>query len=188
MQHFKMRQPIILLLLLTIGFSACDNSKSRFEKTYIPTDTINSFKIDNKWVTPKKSFEFNSLGKSSGDTLDLVTCCKYVFYPFGNLTDSSSLKNSLLKDFVISDFKRDTFTNSNITPSCFQWSESVELKLDENKLTLFFDNDPEASTHGYIRGGRIVSDKVQFSDDIQIGMRVENFYKKLFDYFPSELE
>ncbi len=157
------------------------------QKTYIPTDSTTSFKIDNYWVTPKKSFEFNSLGHSLGDTLQLVTCSKYVYFPFGELTDKSSLAASLLKDFTVTHFTRDTFTNTNIVPSFFEWSESVDLKLMNNELSLFLDNDPEASMHGYVTGGQIVDSSVVFSNRIKIGISTEAFYKTFFDYFPTVL-
>jgi hypothetical protein len=154
-------------------------------------DTTNSFKVDNYWVTPKKSFDFNSLGNLSADTFHLVTCSDYIYFPFGELKDRSSLKTSLLKDFNIISSKLDTFTNT-LSPSdpsddFKQWYESLELELGTNKLSLFLDNDPEASMHGYIRGGQIVDNKVLFLDNIKVGMSIEAFYKKFFDHIPIEL-
>ncbi len=181
------RRTIPLVLLLGITFSECDNISTHQRKTYIPSDSTTSFKIDNYWVTPKKSFEFNSLGQSLGDTLHLVTCSKYVYFPFGKLTDKSSLTASLLKDFTITHIIRDTFANTNISPPFFEWSESIDLKLANNKLNLFLDNDPEASIHGYIRGGQIMDTNVVFANSIKVGMRTEDFYIIFFDYFPTEL-
>jgi len=172
-----------ILLLVT----ACSSGVNNKSTTDNPVDSTTSFKVDNYWLTPKKSFGFNSLGKSSGDTLHLVTCCNYVYFPFGELTDRSSIKTSLLKDFTIKSFDRDTFTNTNMTPPFFEWSESVNLTFADNELNLFLDNDPEASMHGYIRGGQIVDSKVTFSENIRVGMSIEAFYKKFFDYFPMEL-
>jgi hypothetical protein len=74
-----------------------------------------------------------------------------------------------------------------MTSPVFEWNESVDLRLDNNKLNLFLDNDPEASMHSYIRGGQIVDSKVIFSDNIKVGMKIEEFHKKFFDYFPPEL-
>jgi hypothetical protein len=68
-----------------------------------------------------------------------------------------------------------------------QFSETIELELGPNKLSLFIDNDPESSMHGYIRGGQIMDSKVLFLNNIKVGMGVETFYKKFFDYFPTEL-
>jgi hypothetical protein len=150
-------------------------------------DTTKSFKVDQYWLTPKKAFNFNSVGESSADTLCLVTCSKYVYFPFGKLTDKTSLTNSLLKEFTITSVKRDTFTNTNMTPPVFEWSESLDLRLAGNRLSLFLDNDPEASMHGYIRDGQIVDSKVVFLDNIKVGMSNVDFYKKFFDYFPTAL-
>ena len=174
---------LTVLLIMTGCFNTIQNKRI----TENLADTTKSFKVDNYWLTPKKSFDFNSVGKTSGDTLHFSTCCKYVYFPFGELTDKSSIKTSLLKDFTITSFKRDTFTNANMIPPFFEWSESVELSLADNKLYLIFDNDPEATMHGYIQGGQIVDSKVIFSENIRVGMSIENFYKKFFDHFPIEL-
>jgi hypothetical protein len=181
------RQITTLYIFCVTLLGSCDSSTNKKEPTYTPTDTSTSFKIDNYWLTPKKTFDFNSLGKLSGDTLHLVTCSEFVYFPFGKLTDESSLKTSMLKNFTITNFKRDTFTNTNMSPPFFQWSESVDLQLGDNKLNLFLDNDPEASTHGYIRGGHIADGNVKFLDNIKIGISAEDFYKIFFDYFPTEL-
>jgi hypothetical protein len=74
-----------------------------------------------------------------------------------------------------------------MSPAIFEWSEKMVLKWGDNKLSLFFDNDPEASRHGYIRGGEILDKNVIFINDIQIGMSAEGFYKKFFDYIPIVL-
>jgi len=177
----------LIILTVSLSVTACSTRTHNKPTTDNYIDTTNSFKVDNYWLTPKKSFDLNSLRKSSDDTLHLVTCCNYVYFPFGKLTDKSSITTSLLKNFTITSFKRDTFTNTNITPTFFEWSESVDLGLADNKLKIFLDNDPEASKHSYIRGGQINDSKVTFSDNIKIGMSMEDFYKKFFDYFPTEL-
>jgi hypothetical protein len=178
---------LLSILTLLLSLTACSNWTGNKSKTGNSIDTTISFKVGSYWLTPKKSFDFNSLGKTSGDTLHLVTCSNYVYFPFGKLTDKSSIKTSLLKDFTITGFKQDTFTNFNRTPPFFEWSGSVDLAFANNKLNLFLDNDPEASMHGYIRGGQIVDCKVIFSDNIKVGMSKGDFYEKFFDYFPTEL-
>ena len=55
-------------------------------------------------MTPKLTFDFNSVLKSSGDTIDIVTCGEYVYFPFGHLKDKKDLKESLLKNFNIIGF------------------------------------------------------------------------------------
>lgn len=189
-RHFIMTSNLTrLLFILAICYvvTACSNRSDNKSAINNSVDTTKSFKVDNNWVTPKKSFDFNSLGRSSSDTLHLVTCSDYVYFPFGKLTDKSSLTTSLLKDFTITNFQRDTFTNTNITPPFFQWSESVDLVLAGNNLNLFLDNDPEASMHGYIVGGQIVDSNVSLLENIKVGMSVEEFYETFFDYFPTEL-
>jgi hypothetical protein len=171
--------------------TACSNRADTDSTLESAVDTAKSVKVHNFRATPKKSFDFNSLGRSSEDTLHLVTCSEFVYFPFGKLTDKSSLKTSLLKGFNISSSKLDTFTNimlpSDPNDDIRQWSESIDLRLGANKLSLFFDNDPEASMHGYIRGGQINDSNVIFTGDIKVGMRLQDFYKSFFDFFPKEL-
>ena len=76
-------------LVLVAAFAACNTSSTRRQPGYPPADTATSFRIGASWATPKKSFDFNTLGQSSGDTLHLVTCSDYVYFPFGKLTDTS---------------------------------------------------------------------------------------------------
>lgn len=147
----------------------------------------NSFKIGDYRVTPKEMFDFNSLGKSSSDTLNLVACSNYVFYPFGFINDKSAIKASLLKNFIVTNIKRNAFVNYDISNDSI-WNETLELQLGINKLTLFLDNDPEASTHSYISKGEILDNKVDFAENVKIGMSVNEFYKVFFDKFPSQLE
>ena len=181
------------LFILTVFLSviSCSNPSGYKSTTNNSVDTTKSFKVDSYWMTPKKSFNFNSLGKSSVDTLHLVTCSSYVYFPFGKLTDKSSLKASLLKDFNIISSKLDTFTNimlpSDPSDDFKQWSETIELELGANKLSLFLDNNPESSMHGYIRGGQILDSKVLFLNNIKVGMSIEDFYKNFFDYFSIAL-
>jgi len=175
-----------------MSLSACDRAASVQWAKSIPADTTRAFKLDKILVVPKKSFEFNSLRNSTDDALYLVTCCEYAYFPFGKQTDKASLRNSLLKNFTITKSKLDTFTNemslSNPSDDFKQWSDSLELELGtNNKLCLYLDNDPEATTHGYISFGQITTNKVSFSDSIIIGMKTQDFFKKFFDYFPTDL-
>jgi len=174
------------IISLTILCSSCDSSSNESLTTFVPADTTNSFKIENFWLTPKKSFELNVV-KYSVDTLTLVTCSEYVYFPFGKLTNKLSIETSLLKDFNVVEIQRDTFTNTNLNPPVFQWTEFLKLRLDDDSLNIILDNDPEASKHGYIQKGTITSDKVVFTNKIKIGMAAVNFYSLFFDKFPIEL-
>ena len=181
----------LFILTVLLAVTSCSNPTGYKSTTNNPVNTANSFKVGSYWLTPKKSFDFNSVGKSSIDTLHLVTCSSYIYFPFGKLTDKSSLNASLLKNFNIISSKLDTFTNimmpSDTSDNFKQWSETIELELGPNKLSLFLDNDPESSKHGYIRGGQIMDSKVLFLNDIKVGMGIEAFCKKFFDYFPTAL-
>jgi len=187
--HFKTTPNLTLLIILTafLTMTACSNWPDTSDRKDNFVDTTKSFRVDNYWATPKKSFDFNSLGKPSADTLHLVTCSQYVYYPFGLLNKKSDLKTSLLKQFTISNCKREAYMNHDISEDSL-WSESFELTLGRNKLNIFLDNDPEASTHSYLSSGEIYDSKVDLLDDIKIGMNINEFYKSFFDYFPTELE
>lgn len=182
-----------LIFILTVLFVmiSCSNSSTFKATNNNFVDTTKSFKIDGYWITPKESFDLNSLGRASVDTLHLVTCSEFVYFPFGKLTEKSSLKVSLLKNFNVITSKRDTFTNIMLqvdsNKNFKQWSESIELVLDSNKLSLFLDNDQESSMHGYIREGKILDSSVLFINNIKVGIDIEDFYNKFFEYYPSEL-
>lgn len=54
-------------------------------------------------------------------------------------------------------------------------------------MSFFFDNDPEASTHGYIRNGEIWDSKVELLQHIKVGMNINAFCSKFFVNYPPEL-
>ena len=181
-----MTKAIKLLPLLTILFS-CDNQSSPVENAHDgPVDTSNAYIVEKFWVRPKSAFELHSIPQHHLDTLHLVSCADFVYFPFGKLTDSASLSSSLIKEFKITSFKRDTFTNTNVHPA-MQWNETLYLTLNKNRLQLFLDNDPEASTHGYIQTGQIVDDKVTLVNNIRVGMGAGEFYGQFFEKFPADL-
>lgn len=162
----------IAFLILT----ACSNRTDNNPTAANSVDTTKSFKVDNYWVTPKPAFDFNSLGKSSGDTLVLITCAEYVYSPFGDLKDKSDLNSSLLKNFSITD----RVDSMDIGPIEFQI-----LKHNSSRLIFFFDHDPEATKHSFIFKGEIKDSDVNFLDNIKIGMNRDDFYKTFFDNFPT---
>lgn len=182
---------ILLFLLTFIHVTICYNQSNLDPSKHKVLDTTASFKIDSYWVTPKQSFEFNSLGKTSTDTLHLVTCAEYVYFPFGKITDTYQLKTSLLKDFKIIRSQLDTFTNTmspdDPSDDLLLWTESVELELGTNTLSLFLDNDPNTSIQSYLSGGQILDNKVVFQENVKVGMSIEDFYEKFFVNFPNEL-
>lgn len=166
---------ILSFTLLIIG---CSNLANQRLQIVVPNDTTKSFKIGDFWLTPKPSFEFNSLGKAKGDTLDLVTCSDYVYFPFGKINNKNELKNSLLKDFNTVD-RIDSLDNG--------FFEFQILKNNSSRLILFFDKDPEAVISSYIFKGEIYDKNVQFVNKVAIGMSKKDFVNEFFDVFPNEL-
>ncbi|EHQ30362.1 hypothetical protein [Mucilaginibacter paludis] len=178
---------LTLYLAIAINIGCNSNSPKQIAKKNnsidtthsVKIDTAHSVKIDNYWVTPKKYLEFNSLGKENSDTLTLVICSDYVYSPFGSIKDSLGLKLSLLNNFSITD----RLYSTDIEPQKLQI-----LKFKNSRLMLFFDSDPEASTHSYILKGEIHDIEVRFTNNIKIGMSTGDFYKSFFDYFPEEIQ
>lgn len=190
----KSRHTMTRVLLLLVTFFCMTTAYNQLNQNGSKEkllDTSISFKLDNYWATPKTSFNFNSLGKPSTDTLHLVTCAEYVYFPFGKITDKSQLKTSLLKDFNIISSQLDTFIHpmspDDASDDFLLWSESLELELGVNKLSLFLDNDPFTAIHSYLSEGQILDTKVQLADNVNVGMNIEDFYEKFFEYFPTEL-
>jgi hypothetical protein len=127
-------------------------------------------------ISPKKDFDFNSLIKSSNDTLEIVTCSKDVIYPFGKFDTISELKSSLLKGFKIVSQKTDD-------SMYFVYN----IVSGNNRLTLLLDKDPDASAHSNILNGLITDNSIKTINNIQIGMSADSFYKLYFKSYPSDL-
>jgi hypothetical protein len=172
-----MIRPFLILsfAFLVIG---CSNSTNQRLKIVVPSDTTKSFRIGDYWLTPKPSFDFNSVGIANGDTLDLVTCSDYVYFPFGKINNKNELKGSLLKNLnAIS--RTDSLDNGIF--------EFQILKTNSSKLILFFDNDPEATISSYIIKGEINEKNIRFVNNVTIGMSQNDFVIEFFDLFPNEL-
>lgn len=171
----------MLALTFIYLLTACDNS-SRQTNTVVITehkiDTLKAIKIGNYWATPKKAFELNSLLDSFGDTLLLVTCSDYVYSPFGKIENRAQVKTSILKNFNIID-RSDSMDNGVF--------EFQILNLNSSKLILFFDNNPESTTHSYVFKGEIIDTTVVFENGVKIGMNKEKFVTTFFDSFPIDL-
>ena len=134
------------------------------------------FKIQGMNIVPKSSFALNSIVNSSGDTLYLVTCSKYVYYPFGDIKSEVDLKSSFLGGFSITTKKDDAKTELEI------------LKLHTNKLILSFDGDTTNTMTSYIVQGEINERGVNFINGIEIGITKADFFKRFFTFFPKKLE
>ena len=169
---------ILKRIVLPVLF-ICSLSASSFCQKSSSSGNVKSFKINGVSVTTKASFEFDTLGIVSPDTLRLTSCGEYVYSPFGKLYDKKDLKKSVLKDFQVADKKH--------------WAAGEEfllneLTLDSNKLILFFDKNPDEVPGSYVLKGEIFDNRIIFQDGIKIGMNTDDFYKTFFSLFPVELE
>lgn len=149
---------IILILCLVIDLS-------------VLSQDIESLKI-----TPNMDFEYNSLIKYSNDTLEIVSCAKYIIFPFGEFDNVSQLKSSLLEGFKILSQKTDD--------SIYYY---YDLKLNNNHLLLCVDKDNEASAHSNIVKGLINDNSVKTINNLQIGMSADLFFKSHFTSYPVDL-
>jgi hypothetical protein len=177
----KMIQQTFILALIILPFiQSCNNTKKQNEliRPNQQIDTSTALKIRNFWVSPKKSFEFNSLISSSNDTLSLVTCSEYVYSPFGQINNRNEINNGLLRNFSVTN-KIETMNNNTF--------EFLILKHGASRLILFLDNDPESSKHSYIFQGDINDSDVNFIYGIKIGMSKELFITNFFDSFTNDL-
>ena len=125
------------------------------------------------------SFQMNSIAKMSNDSLVIITCADYVYYPFGKINTIDSLKSSVLKHFKVF--------------SHFEKQENGEfvfhsLDLKSSHLLLWFDDDSEASIHSYILKGEIHDSSVIFVNSIRIGMDSKSFFSEFFYKYPKALE
>ncbi|QEC77143.1 hypothetical protein [Mucilaginibacter ginsenosidivorax] len=170
---------IFYIITISTLLSGCSDSTHKAVKTKsVPVDTTNSFKIGNLWVTPKKEFKFNSLREAGSDTIHLVVCADYVYWPFGKIKDQLKFSSSLLNNFKV---VNKTYKMPG-GPAVFQ-----VLKHASSKLIFFFDNS-DGETHTDIFKGEIYDADVSFSNNIKIGIDFEGFYRVFFDYFPGELK
>lgn len=145
----------------------------------MPIDTSASFRIGSYWVTPDSLFDFNTLIKSGEDTLHIVACQKYIIEPFGPTENEAQLQKSLLKYFSAT--TRYTKQDNGIFPF-------VSLAKGNNKLLVYFSNDPEELVYSNILKGEIKDSSVIFANGIRIGMQANDFYKKFFKEFPLALQ
>lgn len=172
-------------LFLALCIWGCENDNLKKPQSSI--DTTQSVRINGYWATPLKSIDFNTFVETEGDTLQFAICSDYIFHPFGPLKDSSSLKFSPFENYNVLSYKRDTSTNSFIQPPILLWHEYIQLQNNKSNIHLFFDNDPEASRHGYIRGGYITDVNLVLVNGIKIGISKYDFFKIFFEKFPTEL-
>lgn len=135
-----------------------------------------SFEIEGFEIFPESDFEFNSLEKVNNDTLNLVICSSFVFYPFGGIESKNDLKSSLLNRFTCEE---------KIIPEGYY----VEiLKFKSSKLVLFFDSDIEGARSSYIIQGEIFDNEIILDKNIRIGMSKKDFFSTFFKAFPQNLE
>ena len=170
------------LILLVFCLTECNLNKEKTtgNKSNLVTtkyDSTKSFRIDNYWATPKPKIEFNTLNLAGKDTLDLVICADYVYWPFGFIKNKDMFASSILKNFSLN--------NKHIVNEADAFEIQV-LKLKSSKLIFCFD-DTDSATHSDIYKGEIYDSEVQFINGLKIGIDKTDFYNLFFDYFPTEL-
>ena len=134
------------------------------------------FQIQGIIVKPKIDLELNSFDKISNDTLNLVVCSNFVYYPFGKIENKKAIKGSPLKIFEIKD-KKDS-----------QGNVLQILNFESSELILFFASNEEGPISSYVIKGKIVNSEIVLKNNIKIGMSKTEFINLFFDDFPSKLE
>jgi hypothetical protein len=175
-----MKHLIIGIFGFTVLLTSCKNTNQLNNSQTVDSsiDTLISVKLQNNWITPKTSFDFNSFIDFKGDTLGIATCAEYVYSPFGLINNKTELKSSKLSGFACID-KVEKMENGEF--------EFQKLSLGSNRIILFFDNDTEASKSSYIFKGEVFDNNVVLDNDVKIGMSKKEFIDKFFDYFPEKL-
>lgn len=157
---------IVILLL-----SSCNENAPNAE-----FKNIDSTNLESIGITPKKEFEFNSILKVQGDTLELVTCAEYVIRPFGNMNSEEDLLKSTLSNYKITEKRKDDSIYFYYT-----------IEKGNNKFDLFFENDEYDSDHSYILSGEIYDSTLETINKIRIGMTLKEFLCKHFKSYPEEI-
>ncbi len=166
---------ILLVLFNGLLLSSC-SSENKQTEIINEIDSSKYVIIAKERVIPKEVFQFITSNKSDGDTLDIVSCSKYVYYPFGKINKEEDLKSSLLKKFsVVSHQQNETLY-------------FYELKHEQNKLFLHFDNDTDAAQGSYIIKGSLYDSSIVSSNGIKVGMNSVDFYKTFFRSFSDKLK
>jgi hypothetical protein len=169
----KMKRELIVLVF-SILFSTIMFGQNR--TTPDNSKLSHTFQIQNIVVKPKIDLELHSFDKISNDTLNLVVCSKFVYYPFGKIENKSALKESSLKIFEIND-KTDK-----------QGNVLQVLHFNSSEVILFFDGSSEGPISSYVIKGKIVNDEIVLENNIKIGMSKKEFFNLFFYDFPSKLE
>lgn len=164
---------IRVLCFWVLFICACSSAPKKCEGTIYPVDSFKAIKINTFWIEPKSNLDFVDLIKSSDDTLSLAVCGDYVYYPFGQITASSELNSSSLKNFKVINSREN--------------GELLRLKHNSSMLQLYFANDSELVKSSYIIGGEIYDSDVEFVSCMKIGMNISDFYNVLFVDFPTKL-
>ena len=129
-------------------------------------------------VIPKESFEFNLLITTEPESLWLVTCGDFVYFPFGEISSKAELSSGLLKRFHVAS-THDTMVNGVF--------ELHRLVLGSSKLILWFDDDSEATIESYILSGEIIDSSIHFINGIHVGSSLETFLATFLSSFPESV-
>ena len=175
-----MKKNTLTLIIAFLSLSiACSNNPKQSNKSNEKSNKQSELFVSSHGIIPKESFRFHSVIDSSNDTLTLVSCADFIYFPFGELKNKSDLKKSLLKNLDVTDRIEKTKTGEIEFQLLTYWLGSY--------LMLSFDNDSESSMRSYILKGKINDSEVKFINGVKIKMSKEDFIDKFFDAFPKEL-
>jgi hypothetical protein len=140
-------------------------------------NTSKKFKVNGLWVIPKHSTEFDTLLKSTYDTLDIAVNSTYIYFPFGAIKAKVSPDLGLLKNFNI----------KNVTIKTDIGDMHLQILKHGSSRIIYSFNATYKGSNSDLYEGEIYDTDVQFVNDIQIGMSIDDFYSHFFDLMPIEI-
>ena len=166
---------LIFKCVVLVFLFGCNYSNDKGFKT---NNSSRLIKFDNQSIQTNSSFDVSSISKAN-DTLTIITCSKYMYYPFGTIDNAKQIKASLLKDFIWIDKKYPKQKNVSY--------DYQLLKYKSSKLALYFDTFPKIEITSYVTIGIVLDNDVEFINHLSIGMTKKDFLKLFFDSFPDGL-
>ncbi|MEO6851327.1 MAG: hypothetical protein ABI203_09875 [Mucilaginibacter sp.] len=164
-----------LISFYCVVYSSCSSLPT---KAYMKANPAKSFKINGALVVPKYYTKFDSILRSSDDTLAFVAYSKYAYFPFGMIKTKSKINSGLLKEFHVEEKIIKTDIGNIEFKTLTHGSSKVMYSF--NKTTPGEDYD--------IDKGEINDNDIQFINGVKVGMSLDDFYNAFFDQFPSEMK
>lgn len=163
----NMNKFIVIIVVLICGCNV--NEKNKQQKIALESLLINT-NIDSlkKWSSKDLGFEDIDgveLIEINKDTLKIISTAKFIYYPFGKLTEL----NALISKYP-----------SYLMSKVYDQPDTTTLFKISNKNNYFkFVNSPETGFFEVIHA-RILDPKIKFDNGIHVGMTTDSLYGLFF--------